>query len=231
MIEVNPFSTLSNLGSSSSNTDRVAIADNFDTFLTLLTTQLRNQNPLDPLDTNEFTQQLVQFTQVEQTLKQNDSLEKLIQLSAANTITNIVSFLGSEVTLSGETADLKDGTAAWNYDIDGAADNTTLSVLDANGVPVFTTSGPAPSGNSTFLWDGRTDAGTIAPDGKYTLSISAIDSNGTALKVTTEIVGVVDGINLNGVEPVLLIGGREVKLDEIRSVKLPNKATPPQPGV
>ena len=231
MIEVNPFSTLSNLGSSSSSSNRVSIADNFDTFLTLLTTQLRNQNPLDPLDTNEFTQQLVQFTQVEQTLKQNDSLEKLIQLSAANTITNIVSFLGSEVTLSGETADLKDGTAAWNYEIDGVADNTTLSVLDANGVPVFTTSGPAPSGNSTFLWDGRTDAGTIAPDGKYTLSISAIGSNGTALKVTTEIVGVVDGINLNGVEPVLLIGGREVKLDEIRSVTLPNKDLQSQPGV
>ena len=154
MIEFNPFSALSDLGGSSK--DRLAIADNFDTFLTLLTTQLRHQNPLDPLDTNDFTAQLVQFTQVEQTIKQNDNLEKLIQLSAANTITNIIGFLGGEVTLSGETADLKDGTAEWNYEIDGAANNSTLSVFDANGVPVFTTSGPAPSGKSTFLWDGRT---------------------------------------------------------------------------
>ncbi|MFQ5625752.1 MAG: flagellar hook assembly protein FlgD [Methyloligellaceae bacterium] len=231
MIEVNPFSALSNLGSGSASTDRPTIADNFDTFLTLLTTQLRNQNPLDPLNTNEFTQQLVQFTEVEQTVKQNDNLEKLIQLSAANAITNVVGFLGGEVTLSGETAELKNGTAAWNYEIDGAADNATLTVLDANGVPVFTTSGPAPSGKSTFLWDGRTAAGTIAPDGKYTLSISALGSNGTALNVTTEIVGIVDGINFNGVEPVLLIGGREVKLEEIRSVKLPNKGLQSQPGV
>ena len=71
MIEFNPFSALSDLGGSSK--DRLAIADNFDTFLTLLTTQLRHQNPLDPLDTNDFTAQLVQFTQVEQTIKQNDT--------------------------------------------------------------------------------------------------------------------------------------------------------------
>lgn len=220
MVEISPFSALSNLGQAS--TDRVAIADNFDTFLNLLLTQLQNQNPLDPLDTDQFTQQLVQFTGVEQTIKQNDNLEKLIQLSAANTTTNIIGFLGGEVTLSGTSSELKNGTASWNYEIDQAADNSTITVLDSNGIPVFTTSGPAPSGKSTFLWDGRTDAGTTAPDGTYTLSVSAVDSNGTALKVTTEVVGVVDGVDFNGDEPVLLIGSREVKLDEILSVKLPN---------
>lgn len=223
MVEINPYSALSDLGSSSS--DRVAIADNFDTFLSLLTTQLLNQNPLDPLDTNQFTEQLVQFTEVEQTIKQNENLEKLIQLSAANTLTNIVGFLGGEITLSGTGAELKGGTASWNYEIEGASDNATISVLDSNGVPVFTTSGPAPSGKSTFLWDGRTDAGTTAPDGTYTLSVTAADANGTALNVTTEVTGIVDGVNFNGAEPVLLIGSREVKLDEILAVKLPNTGT------
>ena len=221
MVEINPFSALSSLGRAS--TDRLAIADNFDTFLSLLTTQLKNQNPLDPLDTNDFTQQLVQFTEVEQTIKQNDHLENLIKLSAANTITNLVGFLGREVTLAGDTAELKDGTASWNYEIHGAADTSTLSVLDANGVPVFTTSGSAPTGKTTFFWDGRTDAGTTAPDGKYTLAISAVDSSGTALNVTTETVGVVDGVDFSGDEPFLLIGGREVKLDEILSVTRPRE--------
>lgn len=229
MVEINPYSALSNLGSSSK--DRLGIADNFDTFLSLLTTQLLNQNPLDPIDANQFTQQLVQFTEVEQSIKQNENLEKLIQLSAANTLTNIVGFLGSEVTLSGTSSELKDGTASWNYEIEGASDNTTISVLDSNGVPIFTTSGPVASGKSTFLWDGRTDAGTTAADGTYTLSITAVDGNGTALKVTTQVVGVVDGINFNGNEPVLLIGSLEVKLDEILSVKRPNLGTPSPLGV
>lgn len=228
MLEISPYSALSNLGRSS--TDRALIADNFDTFLTLLTTQLKNQSPLDPIDTNQFTQQLVQFTEVEQNVKQNENLEKLIQLSAANTITNVVGFLGGEVTVSGTTAELSGGSANWNYEIDGAADSATLTVLDSNGVPVFTTSGPAPSGKSTFIWDGRTDTGTTAPDGDYTLSVSAVDSSGTALNVATEIVGIVDGVDFSGNEPLLLIGGREVKLGDIISVKLPNTPSSQQLG-
>lgn len=220
MVEISPYSALSNLGRSS--TDRESIAENFDTFLTLLTTQLKNQSPLDPIDTNQFTQQLVQFTEVEQTVKQNANLEKLIQLSAANTITNVVGFLGGEVTLSGTTAELSGGSANWNYEIEGGADNATFTVLDSNGVPVFSTSGPSPAGKNAFVWNGQTTTGSTAPDGDYTLSISAVDSSGTALKVTTEIVGVVDGVNFSGDEPVLLVGNREVKLEDIESVKLPN---------
>ena len=229
MVEINPYSALSNLGQSSA--DRVSIAENFDTFLTLLTTQLRNQSPLDPLDTNQFTQQLVQFTGVEQSVKQNDNLEKLIRLSAANAITNVVGFLGGEVTLNGSTAVLKDGSAIWNYEIEGSADNATFTVRNSNGVPVFTTSGPAATGRNSFVWNGQTDTGATAPDGEYTLSITAVDDNGTALNVSTEIVGVVDGVNFKGEEPLLLIGSREVKLDEIVSVKLPNAPGLQSPGI
>lgn len=220
MLEISPFSALSDLGRST--TDRESIAENFDTFLSLLTTQLQNQSPLDPLDTNQFTQQLVQFTEVEQTVKQNENLEKLVQLSAANTLTNVVGFLGGEVTLSGEEARLSNGSASWNYEIAGRTDNATFSILNSSGVPVYTTSGPAPEGQNAFVWDGRTSNGTIAPDGDYTLSITAVDSSGTALNVTTETVGTVDGVNFSGDEPVLLVGNREVRLNEVESVRLPN---------
>jgi flagellar basal-body rod modification protein FlgD len=228
MVEISPYSALSNLGRSS--TDRESIAENFDTFLTLLTTQLKNQSPLDPIDTNQFTQQLVQFTEVEQTVKQNENLEKLIQLSAANTITNVVGFLGGEITLNGTTSALKDGSAQWSYEIEGGAENVNFTVEDSNGVPVFSTTGPPPAGKSTFVWNGQTSTGGTAPDGDYTLSISAVDSSGTALKVTTEIVGIVDGVDFSGDEPVLLIGNREVKLHEIVSVKLPNTSGTQQLG-
>lgn len=228
MVEINPYSALSSLGASS--TDRVSIAENFDTFLQLLTTQLQNQSPLDPLDTNQFTQQLVQFTEVEQTVKQNENLEKLIQLSAANTITNVVGFLGGEITIAGDTSQLSGGTAAWDYELAAAADSATITIKDANGVPVYTTSGPAPAGRSTFLWDGRTDTGGVAPDGEYTLSITAVDGSGTAIQVNTQSTGIVDGVNFSGDEPILLIGSREVKLDEIVSVKLPNGGNQQQSG-
>lgn len=228
MVEINPYSALSSLGSSTS--DRVSIAENFDTFLLLLTTQLQNQSPLDPLDTNQFTQQLVQFTEVEQTVKQNENLERLIQLSAANTITNVVGFLGGEITIAGDTAQLSNGTASWDYELAAAADNATITVKDANGVPVFTTSGAAPAGKTSFLWDGRTDTGGTAPDGEYTLSITALDGFGTAIEVNTQSTGIVDGVNFSGDEPILQIGTREVKLDEIVSVKLPNSANEQQSG-
>lgn len=223
MVEISPFSALTSLGQT--NTDRVSIADNFDTFLTLLTTQLKNQSPLDPLDTNQFTQQLVQFTEVEQAVKQNENLENLIKLSTASAVTNVVGFLGGQVTVSGDTAEFKNGAATWNYEITEAADNVNFTIRDSNGVPVFTNTAPAPAGRNSFVWNGQTDNGIPAPEGEYTISISAVNSNGTAINVSTETVGIVDGVNFNGSEPVLLIGNREVKLDEIISVTLPNTGT------
>ncbi len=220
MVEINPFSALTDLGQAS--TSSLGIADDFDTFLSLLTTQLKNQSPLDPLDTNQFTQQLVQFTEVEQSIRANANLESLIRLSTANAVTNVVGFLGGVITVSGDTAEFKNGAATWNYEIDEAADNVNFTIRDSDGVSVFTNSAPAPAGRNSFIWDGQTDNGLPASDGEYTMTISAVNSNGTAINVVTETVGIVDGVNFKGSEPVLLMGNREIKLDEIISVTLPN---------
>ncbi|MEM8817855.1 MAG: flagellar hook assembly protein FlgD [Pseudomonadota bacterium] len=223
MVEINPFSALSSIGQSAA--DRVSIADDFDTFLSLLTTQLQNQNPLDPLDMTQFTQQLVQFTEVEQTVKQNENLEQLIQLSAANAVTNVVGFLGAEVTLSGKTAQFKDGAASWAYDIEGNASNVTFTVSNSSGVPVYTTGGSPGSGPGNFVWNGQTDTGANAPEGTYTLNISAVNGSGTAVNVVTESVGIVDGVDYSGNEPILTVGGREVRLDEIDAVRRPGTSS------
>jgi flagellar basal-body rod modification protein FlgD len=177
------------------------------------------------VDTNQFTAQLVQFTGVEQQVKQNANLEKLIQLSAANTITNVVGFLGGEVTLAGDTAEYKNGAASWNFDLAEAADSATITISNSNGVPVFSHTGPAPAGDNIFIWDGATTSGIPAEDGSYTISITAIDNNGTAIEVKTEIIGVVDGINFDGDEPKIMIGNQEFGLGEITSVRLPNVPT------
>src|SRR5713101_4768045 len=93
--------------------DNTMIASNFTTFLQLLTTQLKNQNPLDPLDTNQFTQQLVQFAQVEQQMKSNDQLSTLVSLEKTAQATTALAYVGSTVVVDGSTAPLANGRATW----------------------------------------------------------------------------------------------------------------------
>src|SRR5215213_5913920 len=102
---------LASAGGTAKATDKAAIADNFNAFLLLLTTQLKNQSPLDPLDTNQFTQQLVQFASVEQQLKSNDTLNALLTSSKASAVSTAASFVGMEVTADGTTSRLSNGKA------------------------------------------------------------------------------------------------------------------------
>lgn len=226
MVQVNPFSALSNLGQASN--DQASIAEDFDTFLSLLTTQLRNQNPLDPLDMNQFTQQLVQFTEVEQSVKLNKNIEQMVQLSAATAINGAVGYIGKEVTTSGESSQFRDGRASWTVTLAANSPNATFTIKNAAGVPVFTQTGPAPSGSSVFSWDGKTDTGLIAPEGTYTLSVIAENGNGGTIEASTAASGVVDGVDLSGDEPMLLVGGWQIRLSDIIAINSHTPADPPE---
>src|SRR5499427_11109056 len=107
-------SSSSSSSSSLSSTTGDTLAGNFQTFLTLLTTQLQNQNPLDPLDTNQFTQQLVMFAQVEQQLKSNDELSTLVSLEKSAQATTALAYVGQTVAVNGQTAALAGGQAVWS---------------------------------------------------------------------------------------------------------------------
>ncbi len=107
--------------------DATTMANNFQTFLTLLTTQLKNQNPLEPLDTNQFTQQLVQFTQVEQQMKMNTQLASLISIEQMAQSTAAMAYLGSTATVDGWTAKLEDGKANWTFSSDKPS-NATINI-------------------------------------------------------------------------------------------------------
>lgn len=226
MVEVNPFSSLANLSQGTSASSGASIADNFDTFLTLLTTQLQNQNPLDPLDMNQFTQQLVQFTEVEQSIKLNENLEQMVQLTAANTITNAVGYIGKEITTSGSSSELKNGEATWPVTLASDSPAVTYTVKDGNGVQVYAQTTPASAGSSVFTWNGQTDTGFPAQEGTYTLSLVAQDGNGGTLLATTQASGIIDGLDMSGNEPVLLSGGRKISLQDIISIKIPSQTNP-----
>lgn len=193
------------------------IANNFDQFLTLLTTQLKNQSPLDPLDTNQFTAQLVQFAGVEQQLRTNETLASLLSLSAAGTATNAVGFIGSTVTADGATARLLDSKADWKVTMP-AAGTATITVKDSKGSVVQTETRSFNAGDQTYSWNGTTSTGSKAADGEYTITIDAKSVAGDAITAKTQISGVVDGVDFASSIPMLKIGGISIPIDKVKSV-------------
>ncbi len=201
-------------------TNKASIAQNFDSFLQLLTTQLKNQNPLEPLDTNQFTQQLVQFAQVEQQINMNQQLTTLVALQKASQTTAAMSFLGSTATVDGSTAKLAAGKATWTFSTDKPATGT-VNITNSTGQLVYSGTFPLNAGQQNFVWDGRGNNGVQWPEGAYKVSITAKDAAGQAVAVSSQIQGVVDSVDLTQDPPVLIIGGQPYTLDKVRQVVRP----------
>ena len=217
-------STASNGTSSGSSTPSSSktLANNFDQFLTLLTTQLKNQSPLDPLDTNQFTAQLVQFASVEQQIKSNDTLAQLLVATKASTATNALGFVGMEITADGTTTKLENGSATWNLTVPRAAPRSTVTIRDNTGATVFSETKGLDAGSQSYSWDGKTANGTRAPNGNYTISVTATDVTGKDVNVQTQIVGVVDSVDLTGSAPALKVGAASVAVDQVKSMRKPS---------
>lgn len=202
-------------GTSSTSSSRTQLASNFQTFLTLLTTQLQNQDPTAPMDSNQFTQQLVMYSQVEQQLSTNDKLDSLIGLAGNQTSNLAMSYLGKTVVLSDGSGQLQDGKAEWTYGLNNAAAATTLTVKDANGNIVYSKTADA-AGNTagvhTFTWDGVTSGGVDSSPGLYTLSINSTGSDGKAVTTSVASKATVSGVDFSGSTPQLVIGSSEVPL-------------------
>lgn len=208
------------------NNSRATIAENFDTFLQLLTTQLRNQNPLDPLDTNQFTQQLVQFTGVEQQLKTNEFLQAMMTATQNAGNAQAVSYVGKVVTASGNKAELVNGQARWHFAVEQSA-NINVTVRDMDGNVVYTKAGEVNQGESVFTWDGIGTDGRQRPKGSYSITIEARNQDGKLIDVATEMTGEVTGVDFSGSEPVLLVGAARVNLSAVMSVRAKTTADEP----
>ena len=199
-------------------TDTQAIAGNFTQFLQLLTTQLRNQNPLDPMDTNQFTQQLVQFAGVEQQLKTNNRLDALLVASTASALSTASSFVGQTVTVDGKTTTLEEGKASWTLNPARAATQAVITIMDAEGNVVATKSTTLKAGSQTFTWDGRGSTNLTQPDGNYSIKVDALDATGKPVAVDTKFTGKVDSVDLDGGEPILVIGGQRVPVSSVKAL-------------
>jgi flagellar basal-body rod modification protein FlgD len=203
---------------SSANNATSQLSSNFDTFLQLLTTQLQHQDPLDPMDTSQFTQQLVEYSQVEQQIDSNTNLQTLISQGTSQSAAYATSYLGKTVTVSGGEGSLTNGQAQWTYNLGTAATSTTLQVTDANGNVVYSGSGQTTAGNSNFNWNGVDNSGNQLPDGSYTLAVKAA-AGGSTVTTSVTAVGTVSEVNMINGTPQLLIGSMEVPLTSISSVQ------------
>jgi flagellar basal-body rod modification protein FlgD len=210
--------------------DTQSLADNFQTFLTLLTTQLRNQSPLDPLDTNQFTQQLVQFAQVEQQLKSNSQLQQLVSIEQTAQATSAMAFVGTDVVIDGSTTNMINGQAAWAFAVDKPA-TANITITTASGQLAYSGTMTVDPGTQLFQWDGRGNTGVQWPDGQYTISVTAKDATGQTVAISTEVEGIVDSVDLTKQPPLLSMSGINFTVDKIKRImRAPDPPPPPDPS-
>jgi flagellar basal-body rod modification protein FlgD len=200
------------------------LAGNFNEFLQLLTTQLQHQDPTSPLDPNQFTQELVQFSSVEQQINTNTSLTTMIALQQTQQAASALQFIGADVAVSGTTAQLANGQASWNYSVTQPA-TASIKISDSSGKQVFSTSQTVQPGTQAFVWNGMDSQGNSFPSGPYTISISAIGTSGQTVPVTTQIQGVVTGVDVSKTPPNLTIAGQSYPLNQITQVLSAGTAT------
>ncbi len=195
------------------------LATSYQTFLTLLTTQLQNQDPTSPMDPNAFTTELVQMTGVQQQLLSNQLLQQLVSASPSGGVTSSANLIGQNVTATSTTANLANGQASWSYGLPSNAASGTATVTNSAGQVVFTGSIPSlAAGTGTFNWNGQNSSGVQQPDGVYTLSIAASDSSGGSITPTISVSGVVSSVQNVGGTTEVTIGSSQVPVSSITSI-------------
>jgi len=216
-IATTPVSAATAAQVASAVNDKATIAGNFTTFLQLLTTQLKNQNPLEPLDTNQFTQQLTQFAQVEQQLKMNDQLASIVTMEKSAQSTLAMSFVGQTVAVDGQTTQLVSGAAKWTFSVPKPA-NAEITITNSAGQTVYSTKYAMQVGQQVFNWDGKSNSGQQLPDGAYKMTITAKDTQGQSVAIPTEVQGTVDSVDLTKSPPMLTVGGQNFTVDQVKRI-------------
>jgi flagellar basal-body rod modification protein FlgD len=226
MIELNPIAQAlpgAARGSADQATGAAAsLADNFDTFLTLLTEQLQNQDPLDPMDAQQFTEQLVQFSSVEQQIASNQSLETILALQAANARMSATDYVGRNVTVSSPVSVLENGEARWDYSLPRQAASSELRVTTDRGRVVATRSGQTGQGAHVLNWDGRDAAGNQAPAGLYRLEVVAKDADGQRIDAPVRVTRHVTGVEMSGDTVMVELGPLRVPSGSVIAVREAN---------
>lgn len=171
----------------------VALSSNFNDFLQMLMTQLQNQDPTSPMDTNEFTTELVQFSGVEQQINTNASLTQLIQLTQAGETMQGTSMTGKQVTVQSNQIALQNGSGTLNF-TDPTAGPVAIAVTDSSGNQLYGTTLNATAGQNSWTWNGTNNAGTQLPDGAYNIAVVGTNAAGTTSTLPFTVTGTATGV-------------------------------------
>ncbi len=209
-----------------SDQSRAKLAEDLDNFLTLLVTQLKHQDPLDPMDANEFTSQLVEFAQVEQQIQQNANLEDILAAQQLNNLGTIVSYIGKYAEVVSTAMSVEDHAGKFSYTLFDDAISSQITIRDEAGNVVYHGQGETSAGTHYFEWDGADNLGNVYPDGVYTVTVSALDAGEDAVDVGYTTFGRVTGVRTdNGDAYLELNNGYFISIDGVLSVSEP-PATP-----
>lgn len=219
--------TLSGAINGANNTaqSQVTLAEDFSQFLQLLTTQLQNQDPLSPMDSSEFTNQLVQFSQVEQSINTNSKLDDLVSLNLNNSATAALDYVGLDVTyVSAEIA--YDGTndAELRYSLSDPATTSRINIFDEGNQLILSIDAEKTAGVHEFTWNGKDSAGNDVPAGTYVFTVDSLDAEDNPVETTTVVKGRVKGIEAQDGIVYALVGDRAVPTTGILN------ATEPEAG-
>lgn len=212
-----------------STTSKDKLSGDLDSFLTLLTAQLKNQDPLSPMDSTEFTNQLVQFSGVEQAINTNTNLESLIGLSQASIGATAVGYLGKEVQAESATMPLQDGAGKYTYTLPSDARKCLIVIKDASGAVVKTENGQLTAGTYHMTWDGKDAYGKQLDDGAYTIEVQATDTSGETIEdIYTTVFGKATAVANDGDDVMIAAGPVLFGMSYIISVReMPAATTPP----
>jgi flagellar basal-body rod modification protein FlgD len=207
-------------GSLLTNTGTNALASlssNFNDFLSLLMTQLQNQDPSSPMDSNTFTSELVEFTQVEQQINTNTDLTQMIGLTQASQVEQSADMLGKAVTIGGDQLSLQNSNAEISFNTT-SPEAVGITVFDSSGAAVISQTVTTVAGANTWTWNGSGPNGVTEPDGAYTVSVSQIGQSGSNAAVPFNVIGTATAVqNLNGTVE-LQMGGLTVPFSQVVQV-------------
>ncbi|AWU97757.1 flagellar hook assembly protein FlgD [Azospirillum ramasamyi] len=190
----------------------------YESFLKLLTAQLRNQDPLAPMDASQFMTQLAQLSTVEQSMRSNDTLGKVLDTLKSSGMRMDMALLGRKVEVESNQLSLTEGKAEAAYTVDGQPASVKLEVLNSAGNVVHSMPGALQTGRQVFSWTGQTAGGGTAPDGLYTLRVTAKDKDGKALNTATVVTDTVAEVrSVDGATKFVLKNGATISSDAVLS--------------
>lgn len=218
---VSGIDVLSNAVSSGkdSGASKTKLFDDMEAFLFLLTQQLKYQDPLDPMDTSEYTNQLVQYAQVEQSIQTNTYLETIVAQNVNAVATQAVSYMDQYIQVLGNGLPLQDGNAKFSYILSSDAFSCVVAIKDADGNFVKTFTGAeVSSGRHEMTWDGKDNYGNQLEDGAYTLVVTATDAAGSSVEVQTTTFGKVTGVAYDGDAVAIGMGNVAVDMNDVLAI-------------